>query len=124
MQGSHSASVRRRRIPLSQQELERQTQELRGSGATSQDNAGQGFLPAFRDITSGKIYPSRHADGRPACVHLLEGLPPDLAMARDADGRITAVKPSVEAGFVLAGRFYTREEAAEHVKAAGTAAGE
>lgn len=120
-QGSYSASVRRRKIPLSELELARQTRALRGSGATSQDNAGQGFLPAFRDTSSGKVYPSCYANGQPACVHVLEGLPPELATTHDEQGRITAVKPSVEAGFVLAGRFYSREEAARYIHQDGPA---
>lgn len=117
MYGSRFVSVCRRLTPLSQSALARQTLELRGSGATSQDNAGQGFLPAFRDTATGQVYPSCFADGRPACVHILEGLPADLAITRDEQGRIFTVKPSVEPGFVLAGRFYTREEASRYVNA-------
>jgi hypothetical protein len=36
-------------------------------------------------------------------------------LSKDGNGRITAVKSSVIAGFVRGGRFYTREEAAQEV---------
>lgn len=55
------------------------------------------------------------ADGRPAPMHLLEGLPPAVVTARDATGRVIALKSTVLAGFVRAERFYTREQAAAHV---------
>jgi len=102
--------------PLSEDELRRQTTELKGTGGTSADNRHRGFLPAFRDTMTGKVYPSRHADGRPACVHLLEGLPADLVIERDGDGAVRAVKGSLQPGFTRDGCFYTREEAAMLVK--------
>lgn len=101
--------------PLRHDDLRRQTHELAGSGGTSEDSRDSGFLPAFRDTVTGKIYPSRHADGRPACIHLLEGLPDDLVLERDRDGRAVAVKGTLEPGFTRVGRFYTREQAAELV---------
>ncbi|MEJ2509667.1 MAG: hypothetical protein P8009_09360 [Gammaproteobacteria bacterium] len=100
------------RVPLTDDDLRRQTAERRGTGGTSDDNRDCGFLPAFRDSLTGKIYPSRYADGRPACVHLLEGLPGDLVVERGTDGQPVAVKGSLEPGFTREGRFYTREEAA------------
>jgi hypothetical protein len=48
-------------------------------------------------------------------MHLLEGLPDTLLLARAPSGRVTAVKDSVVAGFVRDGRFYTRDEAAQIV---------
>lgn len=105
-----------RGVPLSEEDLRRQTTELRGTGGTSADNRHRGFLPAFRDSVTGKVYPSRHADGRPACVHLLEGLPADLVMERDAGGKVHAVKGSLEPGFTRGGYFYTREQAAALVR--------
>lgn len=67
--------------------------------------------PAFRDTSTGIIYPSCFTDGRPAPMHILDGLPSSAVLARSPDGRVVAVKQSVEAGFSRGGRFYTREEA-------------
>jgi hypothetical protein len=47
-----------------------------------------------------------------APIHLLSGLPPEWVVTRDAAGGVSAVKPSIVAGFLRDGRFYTREEAA------------
>jgi hypothetical protein len=46
---------------------------------------------------------------------MLDGLPTEWVVKRDPAGRVTAVKGSVVAGFLLGGRFYTREEAARVV---------
>ena len=78
-------------------------------------NQGHGFGAAFRDAETGSIYGSCYADGRPAAVHLLDGLPESLVLARAVDGRVTVVKKTVVAGFVRNGRFYTREEAVQSV---------
>ncbi|MGH8656038.1 MAG: hypothetical protein ACREYE_29390 [Gammaproteobacteria bacterium] len=43
---------------------------------------------------------------------MLEGLPEQLALRRDASGKVIALKGSVSAGFVRESRFYTREQAA------------
>lgn len=72
----------------------------------------RGFCPAFRNNASGNVYLSRYADGRPAPMHLVDNLPPDLAQERTPEGRISSLKASVISGYVHAGRFYTREEAA------------
>jgi hypothetical protein len=47
-----------------------------------------------------------------APIHLLCGLPAEWVVSRDAAGGVSAVKPSIVAGFLRDGRFYTREEAA------------
>lgn len=49
-------------------------------------------------------------------MHVLEGLPEALVISRDANGRVAAVRESVEAGFECAGHFYTREQAAAVVR--------
>lgn len=99
--------------PMTPRRLVEQNRRFRGSGGISQENRAGGFLPAFADTRTGATYPSRFADGRPAPVHLLDGLPTELVVARSSSGRVEAVKASVVAGFVRAGRFYTREQAAE-----------
>ncbi len=95
--------------------LQRQRRRYRGSAGISQMNQGHGFRAAFRDAETGIIYGSCYADGRPAAVHLLDGLPESLVLARAVDGRVAVVKKAVVAGFVRNGRFYTREEAVRSV---------
>lgn len=98
---------------LSEATLKLENRIFAGSGGVSQANRDKGFVSAFRDSVSGRVYRSRFADGRPAPVHILDGLPNDVALNRDSNGRITAVKPTVVAGFEQAGRFYTRGEVAQ-----------
>ena len=71
----------------------------------------QGFAPAFLEPDTGTIPLARYADGRPAPIHLLAGLPPERVVSRDPASTDTGVKPGLIAGFVRAGRFYTREQA-------------
>lgn len=100
--------------PLS---LQRENHEFRNTGGRSEENRPLGFRPAFKDLASGCIYESRFADGRPAPFHLLDGLPEEVLVQRDPGGRVGRVKDSIISGFVLEGRFYTREEAAREVSA-------
>lgn len=82
-----------------------------GTAGCSAGNRAQGFRPAFLDRDTGRIYLSAFADGRPAPVHVLDGLPQSLIAARDGDGRVCSVKGSVVCGFARDACFYTREEA-------------
>lgn len=95
--------------------LHRQNRAFRGTGGVSAENRTQGFVPAFLDTETGTVYRACFADGRPAPMHLLDGLPPAVVATRDATGRITALKPTVQAGFLRAERFYTRAQAAAQV---------
>ena len=88
-----------------------------GTGGVSQDNRHCGFKPAFLDIRSGEVYLSRFADGRPAPIHVLDGLPSTLVVTRTPGGRATAATGVVISGFVRAGRFYTREKTAQLIDA-------
>jgi len=97
---------------LNSQALRRQNLAFRGTGGVSAGNRGRGFAPAFLDAETGGVYLARFADGRLAPVHLLDGLPPELIVSRDPASSCREVKRSVVAGFVRAGRFYTREQAA------------
>jgi hypothetical protein len=97
---------------LSIADLERQNREFRGTGGRSEENGSAGFQPAFLDMETRSVYPSRFRDGQRAPIHLLDGLPEQLVLARDALGRVAAVKRSIVAGFARNGRFYTRDEAA------------
>jgi hypothetical protein len=69
-------------------------------------------VPGYLDTESGVAVISRFADGRPAPVHVLDGLPEDWVSCRYASGEVAAARAGVIAGFIRGGRFYTREEAA------------
>jgi hypothetical protein len=84
-----------------------------GTRGVSANNREQGFLPAFLDTSTGRVFLSRFTSGEPAPVHLLDGLPNEVVLFRSLAGRITAVKSTVMAGFIRGERFYTREEAAQ-----------
>lgn len=86
-----------------------------GTGGRSQENRSHGFRPAFMDTQTRAVYASCFADGRPAPFHLLDGLPDEVVIDRHPCGRVVAVKESVVSGFLLDGRFLTRNEAAERV---------
>lgn len=100
--------------PLTNKALHQQNLAFQGTNGVSTNNRSQGFLPAFLDTTTDFIYLARFTDGRPAPIHLLDGLPPELTLSRDAAGKCIAVKASVIAGFVRDGLFYTREQAAQY----------
>jgi len=97
---------------LTTETLRKQNLAFVGSGGVSQENRSSGFRPAFHDLDSGRTALARFADGRPAPMHLLDGLPEEWVVKRDAAGRVSAIKDSVIAGFVRNGLFYTREQAA------------
>jgi hypothetical protein len=89
---------------------------MRGTGGRSAENHSAGFEPAFRDPQTREVRLSRYADGRPAPYHLLDGLPDEWISHRDDQGRVLSTKPGIESGFVRAGRFYTREQAARFLR--------
>jgi hypothetical protein len=91
--------------------LRLENERFEGSGGVSHGNRALGFAPAFYEGHSGEAVPSCFANGTPAPIHILEGLPEAWVVARDATGRVITVKPSVIAGFYEE-RFYTREETA------------
>ena len=62
---------------LSARTLRQQNRAFRGTGGVSAENRALGFAPAFLDTQTGAVYRACFADGRPAPMHLLEGLPPD-----------------------------------------------
>ncbi|UCE77749.1 MAG: hypothetical protein JSU62_06160 [Gammaproteobacteria bacterium] len=97
---------------LTTETLRRQNLAFVGTGGVSQENRGSGFRPAFYDPATGRAELARFADGRPAPMHLLDGLPEEWVAQRDNSGHIAAIKPTVIAGFIRGGFFYTREQAA------------
>jgi len=100
------------RLTLTPHSLALETARYRATGGVSENNRSRGFQPAFIDRDTGTVHLSRFPDGRPAPCHLLDGLPDELVLARNAQGRVMRVKSSVVSGFVRDERFYTRDEAA------------
>ena len=98
---------------LTLQTLEAENQSFAGTGGISSANQHYGFIPGFLDQETGAVYCSCRANGAPAPFHALDGLPDHLVMARNPRGHIIAIKPSVVAGFIRFGHFYTREQAAD-----------
>ncbi len=96
---------------VTQERLKQETVIHRGTGGISAENRSMGFRPAFLDQETSAVYASCFGDGRLAPFHLIDGLPEELVAARDAVGRVAALKDSVIAGFVRGGRFYSREDA-------------
>ena len=94
-----------------QQRLAEENARFAGTGGVSEENADQGFRPAFCDMQTQRVYDSRFADGRAAPFHMVDGLPSEVVEDRDASGHVTRIKSSLVSGFVRMGRFFTREEA-------------
>jgi hypothetical protein len=107
----HATETGNRDDILNLSTLRVENSRFRDTAGRSQGNAHMGFLPAFRDRTTGMIYRSRFGNGRVAPFHLLDGLPNRLVVKRSRQGRVVAVKSSVISGFLRAGLFYTREQA-------------
>ncbi len=117
-QASHGLPLGNR---LSRRTLAIENRRFAGTGGVSSENREIGFAPAFLDTVTGVVYRARFADGRPAPVHVLEGLPASLTESHSSTGVVTAVKTSVVSGFLRNGRFYTREQAASAVAELRTA---
>jgi hypothetical protein len=99
--------------PLTKHRIRRENLAFTGTGGVSEENRDNRFEPAFRDDATGRVEVSRYGDGRPAPMHLMDGLPGEWIDRRDDQGRPCVLKGSIVAGFVRDGRFYTREEAAD-----------
>lgn len=92
--------------------LQSENEIFAGTGGVSAANRSQGFVPAFQDRSSGETALARFADGRPAPCHLLDGVPREWVVERFPTGQVKRVRQTIVAGFVRAGRFYTRAQAA------------
>ena len=80
------------------------------TGGRSQENAQQHYVPAFLDGDTQEIFLSRFANGQPAPIHLLDGLPSRCVLKKDTTGNVLAVKHSIVSGFCRDGHFYTRDQ--------------
>lgn len=99
-------------IAFNSETLQNENLKYRHTGGISQNNRSRGFSPAFRDSHTGRVYLSRFSNGQLAPIHMIEGLPNDVVIARNETGCISAVKDSLISGFERDGNFYTRGEAA------------
>ena len=86
--------------------------DYRDTGGVSANDLSLSVQPAFIDRVTCTVYLSRFPDGRLAPCHLLDGLPVELVLARNEQGRVTRVKASVVSGFVHREHFYPRDETA------------
>ena len=102
-------------LAMTQQVLRFENASFLGTGGVSAGNRSEGFRPAFMDTDTNSIYLSSFSDGQPAPFHLLDGLPDELVMQRNTSGKVEAVKGAVVSGFVRAGRFCSRDEAAQTI---------
>lgn len=95
---------------LSQTQVNQQYYNYRQSGSTIFSDAAFGFMPAFMDIITEEIHLSTYDDGKPAVLHVLDGLPVSWIDVWGEDGRADSVRTGVIAGFMRGGHFYTIDE--------------
>lgn len=67
----------------------------------------QGFIPVFRDLANDETHISTFSDGQFADMHILDNLPIDWVEDWDENGYALSLRPSVIAGYMRAGQFYT-----------------
>ncbi len=109
---AHRCAAARTAQCFSKAALVEQNRRFLRTGGVSAGNRSHGFHPAFLDRETGTVYIARFTDGRPALMHILDGLPAKLVVERLPSGQVATIKGSIEAGFVKDGNFITREEAA------------
>ena len=80
--------------------LKRENRAFFGTPGVSHGNSGYGFIPAFCDSITGRVEISRFQNGKPATIHMIEGLPASWVVERDASSKVIAVRHSIVAGFV------------------------
>lgn len=97
-------------------DLQQGSDAFDGTGGVSAGNRSLGYLPAFIDHETGRVYLSLDKTGAPSMIHQFGGLPADVVTQRDQSGQVLAVKGSLEAGFVFDSEFYTREQCAQRLQ--------
>lgn len=100
---------------MTQASLKVQNDQFQGTPGVSSGCKDLGFVPAFLNADTGETCRSRFADGRPAPMHLLDGLPDSWVLNRNAQRRVTKIKACIVSGFLREGRFYTREQVCQVV---------
>jgi hypothetical protein len=101
--------------PLTRNLIRRDNLAYAGTGGVSPVSRQRRFEPAFCDESTGQVELARYGNGAIAPMHLLDGLPSHWVLERDGAGRPCALRPTIVAGFVRDGRFFTREQAANDV---------
>ncbi len=96
---------------VTQQSLRDENVLYASTCGVSQNNQSRGYKPAYLNTITGVYMISRFANGSPAPVHVLDGLPESWIEERDQDGHVTKTCPGIVSGFLRDGHFYTREEA-------------
>ncbi len=66
-----------------------------------------GFIPAFRDLDNDETHISVNGAGLICHYHSMDNLPIEWVEKWDEDGYPLCLKPSVIAGYMRDGRFYT-----------------
>ncbi|MEN8178891.1 MAG: dihydroorotase [Pseudomonadota bacterium] len=117
---SYEAEVKRKGV-LSALCLEEENARFADSPGISINNRDQGFRPAFQDMRTGFCMISQFADGRPAPIHILDGLPEEWIEVRESNGQAIRACPQIISGFVRNGCFYTRDEASQVILNQGDA---
>ncbi len=97
---------------LTVEALRDENDAFRGTGGISEESQAWGFKPAFYDMETATVHPSKFPNGSEAPMHVLDGLPAELIVSRQKNGKVNSVKRGVISGFVQNNRFYTREQAA------------
>ena len=75
-----------------------------------------GFAPAYLNSETGEMMLSTFANGSPAPIHLLEGLPANWVTAQTEAGNPGGLKETVVSGYIRDDKFFTREHAAAAAK--------
>lgn len=104
--------TRRMQSALNELTLRHENELYAETFGVSQRNRSLGWRPGYLNLATGEIELSRFGDGRPAPIHVLDGLPESWVHGRDAEGHVTTAEPDVVSGFIRDGRFFTREQAA------------
>ncbi|HSO82645.1 hypothetical protein [Thiocapsa sp.] len=103
--------ARRLRGALTEASLRNENVLYARTRGVSQNNGLFGFRPGYLNDASGEAVLSRFANGTPAPVHLLDGLPESWVLDRDHEGHVISTRQGIVSGFIRDGRFYTLEEA-------------
>lgn len=97
-------------------DLKRENFEHSGTGGVSENNSKLGFIPAFKDLESGRVESSKFSNGSLAPFHVMDGMPIEWILEKDSNGHVTEIKSSIISGFLRYGKFFNRDEAAYYLK--------
>ena len=77
------------------------------SGRAVYTEASFGFMPAFMQVNTRETHLAAYCDGRPAVMHILDGVPDYWVDVWGHDGRALSLKAGIVAGYMRTGHFYT-----------------